>query len=49
MTRNQTPDHRTISLEKFAKRVASAVDRFFDVSTPSSLLFLFWEGVTVQF
>ena len=41
MTRNQTPDHKTITLEKFSKRVASAVDRFFDVSTPSSLLFRF--------
>jgi len=44
MTRNQTPDHKTITLEKFSKRVASAVDRFFDVSTPSSLLFRFLGG-----
>jgi hypothetical protein len=35
MTRDQTSDHRTITLEKFAKRVASAVGRFFDVSVPS--------------
>ena len=34
MTRDQTSDHRTITLEKFAKRVASAVGRFFDVSLP---------------
>jgi len=40
MTRNQTSDHGIISLEKFAKRVASAVDRFFDVSTLSSLEYL---------
>lgn len=32
MTRDQTSDHRTITLEKFVKRVASAVGRFFDVS-----------------
>ena len=36
MTRDQTPGHRTITLEKFAKRVAGAVDRFFDVSPHSS-------------
>ena len=34
MARDQTSDHRTITLEKFAKRVASAVGRFFDVSLP---------------
>jgi len=38
MARDQTSDHRTITLEKFAKRVASAVGRFFDVSLPPS----FW-------
>ena len=36
MTRDQTSDHRTITLEKFVKRVASAVGRFFDVSFFSS-------------
>ncbi|KAI9432653.1 hypothetical protein H4582DRAFT_2083042 [Lactarius indigo] len=30
MTRDQTPAHNTISVEKFAKRVASAVCRFMD-------------------
>lgn len=41
MTRNQTSDDQgTISLEKFAKRVTSAVDRFFDVRILSSLEFL---------
>ena len=32
MTRDQTPAHNTIPVEKFAKRVASAVCRFIDVS-----------------
>ena len=32
MTRDQTPAHNTITVEKFAKRVASAVCRFIDVS-----------------
>ncbi len=32
MTRDQTPAHNTISLEKFAKRLASAVGRFMEVS-----------------
>lgn len=49
MARDQTSDHRTITLEKFAKRVASAVDRFFDVSTPSSLLFRFLGGLQSSF
>ncbi|KAH9980588.1 hypothetical protein BJV74DRAFT_779394 [Russula compacta] len=30
MTKDQTPAHNTIPLEKFAKRVASAVSRFMD-------------------
>jgi len=30
MTRDQTSEHNTISLEKFAKRLASAVSRFLD-------------------
>ena len=41
MARDQTSDHRTITLEKFAKRVASAVGRFFDVSLPPSPSFPF--------
>jgi len=40
MTRDQTSDHRTITLEKFAKRVANAVGRFFDVSLPPPPLVL---------
>jgi hypothetical protein len=32
MTRDQTPAQNTISLGKFAKRIASAVGRFLDVS-----------------
>jgi hypothetical protein len=32
MTRDQTPAHNTISLGRFAKRLASAVGRFIDVS-----------------
>ncbi|KAN0141934.1 hypothetical protein V8E53_000396 [Lactarius tabidus] len=32
MTRDQTPAHNTITVEKFAKRVASAVCRFIDAS-----------------
>ena len=47
MTRNQTLDHGTISLEKFATRVASAVDRFFNVGTLVFYISFFW--VTVQF
>jgi len=39
MTRDQTPAHNTISLEKFAKRLASAVGRFMEVS-PTFSLFL---------
>jgi hypothetical protein len=35
MTRDQTPAHNTITVEKFAKRVASAVCRFIDVSSLS--------------
>lgn len=37
MTRDQTPAHNTISLGKFAKRLASAVGRFMEVSFPLSL------------
>ena len=37
MTRDQTPAHNTISLGKFAKRLASAVGRFMEVSYPLSL------------
>lgn len=37
MTRDQTPAHNTISLGKFAKRLASAVGRFMEVSSPLSL------------
>ena len=32
MTRNQTSDHNTITLESFARRIASAVTRFLGVS-----------------
>jgi len=32
MTKDQTPAHNTITVEKFAKRVAAAVCRFLDVS-----------------
>jgi hypothetical protein len=32
MTKDQTPAHNTITVEKFAKRVAAAVYRFLDVS-----------------
>ncbi|KAI0299036.1 hypothetical protein B0F90DRAFT_1631775 [Multifurca ochricompacta] len=35
MTKDQTSAHNTITLEKFAKRVASAVGRFLDVSLTS--------------
>jgi hypothetical protein len=34
MTRDQTPAHNTITLGKFAKRLASAVGRFMDVRPP---------------
>jgi|HubBroStandDraft_3_1064219.scaffolds.fasta_scaffold322818_1 hypothetical protein len=34
MTRDQTITHKTITLEQFAKRVANAVGRFLDVSSP---------------
>jgi hypothetical protein len=34
MTRDQTIAHNTITLAKFAKRVANAVVRFLDVSNP---------------
>jgi hypothetical protein len=46
MTRDQTAAHNTITLGKFAKRLASAVGRFMEVS-----LFIyvpFWESTTVQ-
>jgi hypothetical protein len=47
MTKDQTSDHRTITLEKFAKRVASAVGRFFDVSlTPPPLVL--WNFFSLQ-
>ena len=32
MTKDQTSAHNTITVEKFAKRVAAAVCRFLDVS-----------------
>ncbi|KAI9511240.1 hypothetical protein F5148DRAFT_975528 [Russula earlei] len=35
MTKDQTSQHSVISLQKFAKRVASAVNRFLDVSASS--------------
>jgi hypothetical protein len=38
MTKDQTPVHNTVSLGKFAKRVASAVVRFLDVSLPLSFV-----------
>jgi hypothetical protein len=38
MTRDQTPAHNTISLEKFAKRLASAVGRFMEVDHFSPFL-----------
>jgi hypothetical protein len=31
MTKDQTSAHKTIPLEKFAKRIAGAVSRFLDV------------------
>lgn len=36
MTRNQTSDHNTITLESFARRIASAVTRFLGVSLSPS-------------
>ena len=39
MTRDQTTAHNTITLEKFSKRVANAVSRFLDVSTPCLQIF----------
>ena len=47
MARDQTSDHRTITLEKFAKRVASAVGRFFDVSPSSFWNFCFFGSRSV--
>lgn len=35
MTRDQTPAHNTISIEALAARVARAVQRFLQVSSPS--------------
>ena len=46
MTRDQTAAHNTITLGKFAKRLASAVSRFMEVSL---LIYIpFWESTTVQ-
>ncbi len=39
MTKDQTPAHNTITSEKFAKRVASAVCRFIEVSSPTNFPF----------
>ncbi len=47
MTKDQTPAHNTITVEKFAKRVAAAVCRFLDVSPPSSWKFLRSWSLTV--
>jgi len=38
MIRDQTPAHNTISIEALAARVARAVDRFLQVSSPSESL-----------
>ena len=35
MTRDQTPQHNTIPIESLAARVARAVCRFLQVSSPS--------------
>ena len=40
MIKDQTSEHNTISLEKFVKRVASAVCRFMNVSRSSKSLSL---------
>ena len=45
MTKDQTPAHNTITVEKFAKRVASAVCRFMDVSSLSFFFFLSPRGI----
>jgi len=48
MTRDQTIAHNTITLAKFAKRVANAVVRFLDVSNPFVLRVLRAGSWTIQ-
>ena len=49
MTRDQTPAHNTITLGKFAKRLASAVGRFMDVSPCFPILSARFNMETKQF
>ncbi|KAI0299037.1 hypothetical protein B0F90DRAFT_1858802 [Multifurca ochricompacta] len=44
MTKDQTSAHRTIILEKFAKRVASGVCRFLDVSPSDNICAMMISG-----
>jgi hypothetical protein len=48
MIKDQTSARDTITLEKFAKRVASAVCKFLDVSMSQSFFIMVASGLTLR-